>query len=333
MPTILAIESSCDETAAAVLVSGDVLSNVVSSQLEHAAYGGVVPELASRLHQQAIVRVVEKALEQANLTQEQLDAVAFTQGPGLLGALLVGTCFAKSYSWGLGIPLIGVNHMEAHVLANFLSPTPPAFPFVCLTVSGGHTQLILAHAPDTLEVLGETIDDAAGEAFDKAAKLLGLPYPGGPQVDSQAQKGNPQAFEFPHPEVGTYDFSFSGLKTAMLYKVRDGLKANPDFVAHHLEDLCASYQHTIVRILLDKLSRAAEDHNVSHVAIAGGVSANSELRESFARLAREKGWIAHIPDFAYCTDNAAMIGIAGHYKYQAGAFAPREVVPYARTPQ
>ena len=330
MPTLLAIESSCDETAASLIQDAKILSNVISTQLEHSEYGGVIPELASRLHQQQIIRVVEKAMKVAGVSKHELDGVAFTRGPGLLGALLVGTCFAKSFAWGLNIPLIEVNHMQAHVLANYLSDAPPGFPFLCLTVSGGHTQLILVKDYLEMEILGETIDDAAGEAFDKAAKLLGLPYPGGPHVDKHAKTGNKDAFSFPNPEVNPLDFSFSGLKTSILYLLRNGLKENPQFIAENLNDLCASYQHRIISILLGKMKLAAKQTQVKHLAIAGGVSANSELRARFLKMCEDEGWNAHIPAFEYCTDNAAMIAIAGHYKYLAGQFADLTVVPFTR---
>jgi len=328
---LLAIESSCDETAAAVLRDGKALSNVVSSQLEHADYGGVIPELASRLHQQNIVRVVNKAIAEAGISQTDLDAIAFTRGPGLLGALLVGVSFAKSFAYGLGIPLIEVNHMEAHVLAHFLMPKTPGFPFLCLTVSGGHTQLVLVRSALELGIIGETIDDAAGEAFDKAAKLLGLPYPGGPHVDKMAQHGNPTAFVFPTPRVDRFAFSFSGLKTALMYQVRDATKVNPHFLEENVADLCASYQAKIVTVLLEKLADAAKEHRIKDIAIAGGVSANSELRQRFQALCDRNGWQAFIPDFAYCTDNAAMIGIAGYHKFLAGKFSDLSAVPFTRS--
>lgn len=334
---LLAIESSCDETAAAVLQDGVVRSNIISSQLEHADYGGVIPELASRLHQQNIVRVVDKALRAAEVDKSALSAVAYTRGPGLLGALLVGISYAKSLAYGLDIPSIEVNHMEAHVLANFLAPSNengsfsvPEFPFLCLTVSGGHTQLVLVRNYLSMEIIGETIDDAAGEAFDKAAKLLGLPYPGGPQVDKMAKLGNPKAFAFPTPNVGEFEFSFSGLKTSLLYQVRDGVAANPQFVQENTADLCASYQHKIVSVLLTKLEAAAKKHRVRHLAIAGGVSANAELRTRFAELCQKRGWTAHIPSFEFCTDNAAMIGIAGYYKFLAREYAPLDAIPFTR---
>ncbi|MEZ4685099.1 MAG: tRNA (adenosine(37)-N6)-threonylcarbamoyltransferase complex transferase subunit TsaD [Bacteroidia bacterium] len=327
---ILGIESSCDETAAAVCRDGKILSSVIAGQVDHARYGGVIPELASRLHQQQIVPVVAQALDEAGINQSELSAVAFTRGPGLLGALLVGTCFAKSYALGLGVPLVDVDHMQAHVLANFLSATPPEFPFLCLTVSGGHTQLVLVRDYLDMEVLGQTIDDAAGEAFDKAAKLLGLPYPGGPEVDKLAMQGNASAFDFPKPDVGEFQFSFSGLKTSLLYLVQKSSKIDPDFLQKNLADLCASYQGHLVTILLEKLQHAAKVHGVSHLAIAGGVSANSELRARFKQLCEQKGWQAHIPDFAYCTDNAAMIAVTGYFQAREQRFAALDVAPFTR---
>ncbi|MDX2285032.1 MAG: tRNA (adenosine(37)-N6)-threonylcarbamoyltransferase complex transferase subunit TsaD [Bacteroidia bacterium] len=330
MPYVLAIESSCDETSAAVLRDREVLSNVISSQLQHARYGGVVPELASRLHQQQIVACVQAALEQAGTAPADLDAVACTSGPGLLGSLLVGVCFAKSFAWGLGKPLVEVNHMQAHVLANFLGSSPPEFPFLCLTVSGGHTQLVLVRGHLEMELIGETTDDAAGEAFDKAAKLLGLPYPGGPEVDRLARSGDPEAFRFPEPRTERFSFSFSGLKTSLLYLLRGALQQDPEFAAQRKADLCASYQAQIVRILLAKLEDAARHYGVQHLAIAGGVSANSELRRRFQALCDARGWQAHIPAFEYCTDNAAMIGIAAQYKLAAGRTARLDLAPFVR---
>ncbi len=330
MINLLAIESSCDETSAAIISDGKIKSNIISSQLQHSEYGGVIPELASRLHQQQIVRVVDAALTEADMHKSALNAIAFTRGPGLLGALLVGTCFAKAYAYGLGIPLIEVNHMQAHILANFIGDSPPEFPFICLTVSGGHTQIVLIRDYLDMEILGQTIDDAAGEAFDKAAKIMGLPYPGGPHIDRLAKSGDPNFYTFPTPEIGKYDFSFSGLKTSMLYLLRKGIKTNEHYIEENLVDLCASYQHRIVSILLDKLELAARESGVKHLAIAGGVSANSELRRRFKDLCKQRSWQAHIPAFEYCTDNAAMIAMAGHIKYLAHEFADLTVAPYTR---
>lgn len=330
MPTLLAIESSCDETSAAVIHDGRVLSNVISSQLQHSIYGGVIPELASRLHQQRIIAVTQEALRGAAVDKAELDAVAFTRGPGLAGALLVGTCFAKAFALALHIPLIEVNHMQAHVLANFLSDAPPAFPFLCLTVSGGHTQIVLVRDYLDMEIIGQSIDDAAGEAFDKAAKIMNLGYPGGPLIDKLAREGDPKRFSFPKPHLEGYDFSFSGLKTSLLYLLRDELKANPNFIEENKADICASYQRRIVSYLLGKFKDAAQAHGITHLAIAGGVSANSRLRQDFLDLCQRKGWTAHIPKFEYCTDNAGMIAIAGHYKYLAGMFTDQYVVPFTR---
>lgn len=313
-----------------MLAGREVLSNVISSQLQHSDYGGVIPELASRLHQQQIVRVVQQALGDAKLDPKELDAVAFTRGPGLLGALLVGTCFAKAYAYGLGKPLIDVDHMQAHVLANFLSPTPPEFPFLCLTVSGGHTQLVLVKDYLEMEILGQTIDDAAGEAFDKAAKIMGLPYPGGPEIDRLAKEGDASSFSFPKPDVGPYSFSFSGLKTSILYLIQREIKRDPDFLKTQMANLAASYQRRIVEILLEKLAYAARQHQVKDLAIAGGVSANTELRASFLNLCEQNDWRAHIPDFAFCTDNAAMIGVAAQFQFEAGKFTDLKTSPFAR---
>lgn len=330
MIRILAIESSCDETSAAVLEDGKVLSNIISSQLEHSEWGGVVPELASRLHQQQIIRVVAKALDTSGIDKSELSAVAFTRGPGLLGALLVGTSFAKAFAYGLGIPLVAVNHMNAHVLANFLSPTPPKFPFLCLTVSGGHTQLVLVRDFLDVEIVGQSIDDAAGEAFDKAAKIMDLGYPGGPAIDKLAKTGDGKRFTFTRPYLQGLDFSFSGLKTSLMYFLRDQLKADPEFLNENKADVWASYQRRIVTYLLDRFETAAVQYGVQHLAIAGGVSANSELRASFQAMCDQKDWTAHIPEFEYCTDNAAMIGIAGHHAFLAGKFAPQTVTPFTR---
>lgn len=330
MSLILAIESSCDETSAAVLQDGRILSNVVASQLEHSLYGGVVPELASRLHQQQVVRVVKLALKEAGTIAPSLNAVAFTRGPGLLGALLVGTCFSKAFALGLGIPLIEVNHMQAHVLANFLLPSPPQFPFICLTISGGHTQIVLVKDYLDMEVVGQTIDDAAGEAFDKAAKILGLGYPGGPLIDKLAKEGDPTRFSFPKPKVDRLDFSFSGLKTSLIYFLREKLKQNPNFIEENLPDICASYQQRIITYLIEKLSTAAGKYKVRHLAIAGGVSANTSLRRDFQKLCDGLGCKAHIPDFQYCTDNAGMIAIAGWYKFLREDFSPQTITPFTR---
>ncbi|MCU0450451.1 MAG: tRNA (adenosine(37)-N6)-threonylcarbamoyltransferase complex transferase subunit TsaD [Bernardetiaceae bacterium] len=330
MPVILAIESSCDETSAAVIRHGQVRSNVVANQTVHVQYGGVVPELASRAHQQHIVPVVSQALAQAQTAKTELDAIAFTRGPGLLGSLLVGGSFAKALALGLAKPLIEVHHMHAHVLAHFIEEPQPQFPFICLTVSGGHTQLVLVRAPLDMTIIGQTQDDAVGEAFDKAAKILGLPYPGGPLIDQHAQTGNPEAFSFPEVQTPGLNFSFSGIKTAFLYFVQDKTRQNPDFVTEHLSDICASMQHTLVKILLGKLRRAARELKINEVAIAGGVSANRGLRQALRDLANREGWRVHVPAFQYCTDNAAMIAMAAHYKYLAGEFVGQDISPEPR---
>ena len=316
---ILSIESSCDDTSAAILENDKVLSNIVANQKIHAAYGGVVPELASRAHQQNIVPVVDQALKQAGIDKKDLDAIAFTQGPGLMGSLLVGTSFAKSLSIGLNIPLLAINHMQAHVLAHFIADetqSPPPFPFLCLTISGGHTQILKVTSFKAFEILGETIDDAVGEAFDKTAKLLGLPYPGGPLIDKFAKEGNPKAFSFTEPKTEKpLDFSFSGLKTAILYFLQKEQKKNSEFIQNNLNDICASVQYTIVNILMKRLKMAAELTGIKHIAIAGGVSANSEIRATIKRMEASLGWTTYIPKFEYTTDNAAMIGIVGYFKY------------------
>ena len=327
---ILAIESSCDETSAAVLANGHMLSNVIATQLIHEQYGGVVPELASRAHQQHILPVVERALADANLPKNALSAIAFTRGPGLLGSLLVGASFAKALALGLNIPLIEVNHMQAHVLAHFIEAPRPAFPFLCLTVSGGHTQLVRVDNPLTMTIIGQTMDDAVGEAFDKSAKLLGLPYPGGPLIDKYAKEGNPLAFKFPMGEMPNLDFSFSGIKTAILYFLRDNKKVNPDFVDQNLPDICASIQHTLIQMLLTKLKRAARETGIRDIAIAGGVSANSGLRTALTQLGTAQGWNVYIPSFDYCTDNAAMIAMAAQFKYEQGDFADQTISPLPR---
>lgn len=327
---ILAIESSCDETSAAVLANGHMLSNIIATQLIHEQYGGVVPELASRAHQQHILPVVERALADANLPKSSLSAIAFTRGPGLLGSLLVGASFAKALALGLNIPLIEVNHMQAHVLAHFIEDPKPVFPFLCLTVSGGHTQLVRVDSPLNMTVIGQTMDDAVGEAFDKSAKLLGLPYPGGPLIDRYAKEGDPLKFKFPMGEMPNLDFSFSGIKTAILYFLRDNKKVNPAFVDQNLPDICASIQHTLIQMLLTKLKRAARKTGIRHIAIAGGVSANSGLRTALTQLGEAQGWNVYIPSFDYCTDNAAMIAMAAQFKYEQGDFTDQTISPLPR---
>lgn len=327
---ILAIESSCDETSAAVIANGQIQSNVVATQLIHTLYGGVVPELASRAHQQHILPVVDQALNDAKVTKKDLDAIAFTKGPGLLGALLVGTSFAKALALGLKVPLIDVHHMQAHVLAHFIGDPKPAFPFLCLTVSGGHTQIVRVDSPLEMKIIGETRDDAVGEAFDKTAKLLDLPYPGGPLIDKNAAHGDPYKYAFPLPEMPGLDFSFSGIKTSFMYFLQKQTRENPLFIAENMDDICASIQHTLVDILLKKLKKASRETGISEIAIAGGVSANSGLRQSIKELGDKLSWNVYIPAFEYCTDNAAMIAMAAHYKYLAGDFCPQTVSPMAR---
>ncbi|TND07931.1 MAG: putative glycoprotease GCP [Bacteroidetes bacterium] len=331
---LLGIESSCDETAAAIIKDGKLLANVVAGQEVHRQWGGVVPELASRAHQQNIVPVIASALKQAVIGPEDLTAVSFTRGPGLMGALLVGTSFAKALALSRNIPLIEVNHMQAHILAHFIDDgsgrDKPAFPFLCLTVSGGHTQLVKVSDPYTFEILGETQDDAAGEAFDKAAKILGLPYPGGPLIDKHAVNGNPDAFRFPEAQVPGLGFSFSGLKTAFLYFIRDKTAENPKFIEENLNDICASIQQAIVKSLVKRLDQAVRETGLTQVAVAGGVSANSGLRKALEEKAKEKGWTLFVPPFAFCTDNAAMIAMAGYFKYQRGEFCGQDVTPLAR---
>lgn len=330
---ILGIESSCDDTAAAVLHNGKILSNVVATQEIHRRYGGVVPELASRAHQQNIVPVIHEALSQANIAKEDLTAIAFTRGPGLMGSLLVGTSFAKSLALGLNIPLLDINHMQAHILAHFIDEEgyrKPEFPFLCLTISGGHTQIVKISDYFEMEVIGETIDDAVGEAFDKSAKILGLPYPGGPLIDKNAQKGNPKAFPFPKPKVGDLNFSFSGLKTSILYFIQKEIKENPAFIEENLEDICASIQHTIIKILMDKLKKAVKQTGITRIAIAGGVSANSGIRKTLKEAEQKYDWETFIPKFEYTTDNAAMIAIAGHYKFLNKDFADMATTAKAR---
>ena len=330
MATILAIESSCDETSASICKDGEILSNIIATQAVHHKYGGVVPELASRAHQQNVIPVVEDAISTAKINKKDIQAVAFTRGPGLLGSLLVGTSFAKGFALARNLPLIEVNHMHAHILAHFIDDPKPKFPFLCLTVSGGHTQIVLVRDYFDMEIVGETNDDAAGEAFDKTAKILGLPYPGGPLVDKLAREGNAAAFGFPEPQIPGLNFSFSGLKTSILYFVRDKKKVDPDFLTNNMADICASVQHRIVTILLKKLKLAAKQYSISHIAIAGGVSANSGLRQHLQDVAEQESWKVYIPAFQYCTDNAAMIAIAGYYKYLRGDFVGQDISPLAR---
>lgn len=343
MPLILAIETSCDETSAAICKDGDILSNIIATQKIHEQYGGVVPELASRAHMQHIVPVVDAAITKAGISLKDVDAIAFTQAPGLIGALLVGTQFAKSLALTLQKPLIAVHHMQAHVLANLIEAPRPVFPFLCLTVSGGHTQIVLCESPSVLKVIGETIDDAAGEAFDKSAKLLGLPYPGGPLIDKYAKDGNPLAYSFPEPQIPGLNFSFSGLKTSILYFLQNAGTSNvfkesftaseedrKKFIDEHLADICASIQQRIISILLNKLKKAAAITGVKEICIAGGVSANSGLRNNLQALGEKMGWNTYIPSFEYCTDNAGMIAMAGHYKFLDKDFAALNVLPTAR---
>ena len=338
---ILAIESSCDDTSAAVLCDGVLLSNTTASQAVHEEFGGVVPELASRAHQLNIVPVVDAALKRAGVTTDELSAIAFTRGPGLLGSLLVGTSFAKGLALAHNIPLVEVNHLQAHILAHFIEAKDerqeakgggvPNFPFLCLLVSGGNSQIVLVKDHYTMEIIGQTIDDAAGEAFDKCAKIMGLPYPGGPWIDRLAKEGNAEAFQFAKPNIPGYNYSFSGLKTSFLYFLRDNLKENPNFIEENKADLCASLQKTIIDILINKLKKAAKDLQITEIAVAGGVSANSGLRDALLDLGRRHRWIVHIPPFAYTTDNAAMVAQAGYYRYLKGDFCPIDAAPYAKT--
>jgi N6-L-threonylcarbamoyladenine synthase len=330
---ILGIESSCDDTSAAVLKDGKILANIVASQSIHKLYGGVVPELASRAHQQNIIPVVDQAIKQAGISKENIHAIAFTRGPGLMGSLLVGTSFSKAFALGLNIPLIEVNHMQGHILAHFIDDdgkTKPPFPFLCLTVSGGHTQIVLIKDFFNMTILGETIDDAAGEAFDKAAKIMGLPYPGGPLIDKYAKEGNPKAFKFSKPQVPELNFSFSGLKTGFMNFINNETARNEHFVEENRNDICASIQSTIIDILLSKLKTAALQTNIKHIAIAGGVSANSGLRNELNKLERELDWNVFIPRFEYCTDNAAMIAITGYYKFLKNDFSNQAATPTAK---
>lgn len=333
--TILGIESSCDDTSAAVLRNHVLLSNVIASQAVHVKYGGVIPELASRAHQQNIIPVVDTALRDAGITADQIDAIAFTRGPGLVGSLLVGVSFTKGLSIAHNIPMVEVNHLQGHILSHFIDLPDralphPDFPFLCLLVSGGHTQIVRVDSPLEMEIIGTTIDDAAGEAFDKCAKVMGLPYPGGPVIDRLAKEGDPRAFRFAHPRVDGYDYSFSGLKTSFLYTLRDAVAQDPDFIEKHKADLCASLQSTIIEILLDKLIRASKETGIRDIAIAGGVSANSGLRNGISETGRRRGWRTFIPEFKFTTDNAAMIAMAGYYHYREGEFAALDVSPVAR---
>ena len=322
-PIILGIESSCDDTSAAILRGRKILSNEIANQKVHSLYGGVVPELASRAHQKNIIPVVDLAIKKAKIKKEDINAVAFTQGPGLLGSLLVGGSFAKSFALGMGIPLITVDHMQAHILAHFIDDMKemPKFPFLCLTVSGGHTQIVKVESTNKMHIIGTTIDDAAGEAFDKSAKILKLPYPGGPLIDKYSKEGNIDAFEFGKPKIKNLDFSFSGLKTSILYKIQDNIRKNPKFIEENLKDLCASIQHSIVIILLEKIEKAIQETGIKEIAISGGVSANSYLRSKLQKLANQKKYMLYIPKFEYCTDNAAMIAISGYFKYLNNNFA------------
>ena len=332
MPVILAIESSCDDTSAAVCADGVILSNVIANQTIHEAYGGVVPELASRVHQQNIVPAVQQALFNAKVSKNDINAVAFTRGPGLLGSLLVGVSFAKAFALAKNLPLIEVNHMQAHILAHFIGDKKPVFPFLCLTVSGGHTQIVLVKDYFDMRVIGQTTDDAAGEAMDKTSKILGLPYPGGPLIDKYARLGNPDAYKFPEPQIPGLDFSFSGLKTAILYFIQNNVKLNPAFIQDNMADICASVEKRIATILLNKLKKAADEYNIKDIALAGGVSANTGLRQGLQQMGEQNGWNTFIPKMEYCTDNAAMIAIAGYHKYLKGEFIGQNVAPLARMP-
>lgn len=332
MLIILGIESSCDDTSAAICIDGRIVSNCTASQKIHENYGGVVPELASRAHQQNIIPTLTEALHIAGISQCDIDAVAFTRGPGLLGSLLVGSCFAKSFAQALSLPLIDINHMQAHISAHFIQDPKPELPFLCLTVSGGHTQIVIVRSPYDMEVLGNTRDDAAGEAFDKIAKLLNLPYPGGPLIDRYAQFGNPNAYNFPISDVPDLDFSFSGLKTYVLYFLQKELVKNPDFIHQNLHDLCASIQHTIVKTLLLKIKKAVKITGIHNIAVAGGVAANTGLRTALLEYGSKESHPIYIPDFQYCTDNAAMIAMHGYYKFLRQDFVPYSIAPTANMP-
>lgn len=330
MATILGIESTCDETSASICIDGKIYSNIIATQSVHEKFGGVIPELASRAHQQNIIPTVEEAIKEAKIHKNEIDAVAFSRGPGLMGSLLVGISFAKAFALAKNIPLIEVNHMQAHILAHFIEEPKPPFPFLCLTVSGGHTQIVKVKDYFDMKLIGQTIDDAAGEAFDKTAKILGLPYPGGPLIDQYAQNGDPQAFAFPEPKIPDYDFSFSGLKTSILYFTQRNVDKDPDFIKNNLEDICASVQNRIVSILLNKLEKAALADRIKNIAIAGGVSANTGLRKGIKQLGEKHSWSVFIPKFEYCTDNAAMIAMAGYYKFLQKDFVDQSITPLTR---
>lgn len=333
---ILGIESSCDDTSAAIIKDNVILSNIIANQKVHKDYGGVVPELASRAHQQNIIPVIDQAIRRANINKNDIHAVAFTRGPGLLGSLLVGTSFAKSFALSMNIPMVEIDHLEAHILAHFIQDKEkklkgPSFPFLCLTVSGGHTQIVKVKDYFDMEIIGQTIDDAAGEAFDKVAKIMGLPYPGGPVIDKMAKEGDPEAFHFPKPEIPGYDYSFSGLKTSILYFLRDQLKKDKDFIEQNKINLAASVQRTIIEILMDKLTKASDQTGIKEIAIAGGVSANSGLRDAIKHLQASKNWEVYLPKLEFSTDNAAMIAIAGYFKFLNKDFAKQDVTPYSRS--
>jgi N6-L-threonylcarbamoyladenine synthase len=330
MSIILAIESSCDETSAAIIKDGKILANIIATQEIHRQFGGVVPELASRAHQQNIIPVVDQALQKANIQKEDLKALAFTRGPGLMGALLVGTSFAKSVAMALDIPLIDVNHMEAHILAHWIDEPQPKFPFLCLTISGGHTQIVRVDSPLEMTVIGKTIDDAVGEAFDKAAKLLGVEYPGGPQIDKLSKLGDEDKFQFAQSNIPDYDFSFSGIKTSILYFLQKEMAINPNFIRENLNDLCASIQKNLVEMLMKKLKKAAFETGIREIGIAGGVAANSRVRSELERLGKKHAWNTYIPKFEYCTDNAAMIAMAAHYKFEQKIFCSQEITAEPR---
>lgn len=332
MPVILGIESSCDETSAAICADGQMLSNVIANQTVHEIYGGVVPELASRVHQQNIIPTVQQAILNAKINKNDIDAVAFTRGPGLLGSLLVGVSFAKAFALGRNLPLMEVNHMQAHILAHFIDDPKPGFPFLCLTVSGGHTQIVLVKDYFDMQVVGQTTDDAAGEAFDKTSKILGLPYPGGPVIDQYARAGNPDAFQFPEPRIAGLDFSFSGLKTSIRYFIRDRVAEDPDFLINNMSDICASVEKRVATILLNKLKKAADQYQIKEIALAGGVSANTGLRQHLLATGARWNWNCYIPKFEYCTDNAAMIAIAGYYKFLKNDFVGQDIAPLSRMP-